>query len=184
MRHSLLLKKNTVEIYLSNRNSIIQGMKEAVSYAKQEKWDRRYLDIAKAVSTWSKDPSTKVGAVLVKDNRLVSVGYNGFPEGVNDAEERYQNRELKYELVVHAEINAIITAGDRAKGGTLYVYPGFGSPCMCTGCCKAAIQAGVRRVVGLIPTIDPERFARWEASLKLSQIMCDETGIETVVYNV
>ena len=79
--------------------------------ARQEKWDRRYLDIAKSVSQWSKDPSTKVGAVLVRDNRIVSVGYNGFPEGVDDSEERYNNRELKYDLVVHAEVNAIISAG-------------------------------------------------------------------------
>lgn len=149
----------------------------------KEWWDRYYLGMAKYVSTASKDPSTKVGAVLVRDNRLVSVGYNGFPEGVDDSEDRYNDRELKYELVVHAEINAIITAGNRARNSTLYVYPGFGSPCMCTGCCKAAIQAGVRRVVGLVPTIDPERFARWEASLKIAQMMCDEAGIETVCYD-
>jgi dCMP deaminase len=149
---------------------------------RQEKWDRRYLDVAKQISSWSKDPSTRVGAVLVRNNRIVSVGYNGFPEGVDDSEERYNNRELKYELVVHAEVNAIVTAGHRAKGGTLYVYPGFGSPCMCTGCSKVAIQSGIRRVVGLIEEIDEERLARWKSSLALAQTLCDEAGIETKVY--
>ena len=151
------------------------------SIGRQEKWDRRYLAVAKEVSSWSKDPSTKVGAVLVRNNRIVSVGYNGFPEGVDDSEERYQNRELKYELVVHAEVNAILTAGDKARGGTLYVYPGFGSPSMCTGCAKCAIQAGVKRVVGLTEAIDAERLDRWKASLHNAQLLCDEAGIETVV---
>lgn len=149
---------------------------------RREKWDRRYLDIAKEVSTWSKDPSTRVGAVVVRDNRIVSVGYNGFPEGVEDTEDRYNDREMKYELIVHAEVNAILTAGGRARGGTLYVYPGFGSPCVCTGCCKAAIQSGIKRIVGLLVPQDKERFKRWESSLKTSQMMCSEVGIETVQY--
>lgn len=150
---------------------------------RQEKWDRRYLDVCKTISEWSKDPSSKLGAIVVSDrNRIVGTGYNGFPEGVNDSEDRYNNRDLKYELVVHAEVNAIISAGDRARNSTLYVYPGWGSPCMCTGCCKAAIQSGIRRVVGLLRPIDAERFARWKDSLALSQLMCDEAGIETVTY--
>jgi len=148
-----------------------------------EIWDRRFLDVAKTVSTWSKDPSSKLGAVVVDpEGRIVGTGYNGFPRGVKDTEDRLNNRELKYELVVHAEVNAIITAGDRARGSTLYVYPGWGSPCMCTGCCKSAIQSGIRRVVGLIRPVDAERLARWRASLELSQVMCDEAGIETVTY--
>ena len=148
----------------------------------EEWWDRYYLQFAKHVSTASKDPSTKVGAVLVDaQGRVVGTGYNGFPRGVDDSEDRYNNRELKYELVVHAEINAILTAGDKARGGTLYVYPGFGSPSMCTGCAKCAIQAGVKRVVGLTEAIDAERLDRWKASLHNAQLLCDEAGIETVV---
>lgn len=150
----------------------------------REWWDRYFLNIAKEVSTASKDPSSKLGAVVVDEmGRVVGTGYNGFPRGVQDTEERYNDRELKYELVVHAEVNAIITAGDRARGSTLYVYPGWGRPCMCTGCCKVAIQSGIKRVVGLLRPVDEERFKRWEASLKLAQMMCDEAGIETVTYN-
>jgi dCMP deaminase len=148
-----------------------------------EVWDRRFLDVAKTVSAWSKDPSSKLGAVVVDpEGRIVGTGYNGFPRGVEDTEERLNNRELKYEFVVHAEVNAIITAGDRARGSTLYVYPGWGSPCMCTNCCKTAIQSGIKRVVGLLRSIDAERLERWKASLALSQVMCDEAGIETVTY--
>lgn len=145
-----------------------------------EKWDRRFLDIAKIVSTWSKDPSSKIGAVLVdKENRILSVGYNGFPRGVEDTEERYNNRPLKYEMVVHAEANAILAAGERARDSTLYVYPGWRRPCMCAGCAKTAIQAGVQRVVGLVREVDKERLSRWKESLDIAQEMCDEVGILT-----
>ena len=66
------------------------------------KWDARWLEIAGVVSTWSKDPSTKIGAIAVKDKRLVSTGYNGFPRGIQDYDDRWNNREEKYKYVVHA----------------------------------------------------------------------------------
>src|SRR6266436_5419974 len=73
-----------------------------------------------------KDPSTKVGAVLVNyDENKEFMGYNGFPRGVHDDEERYDNREQKYKMVVHAEVNTILKAGDYARGATLYVFPSF-----------------------------------------------------------
>jgi dCMP deaminase len=82
-----------------------------------EKWDRRFLDLAKQVSTWSKDPSTQVGAILVNDlKQVVGMGYNGFPRGVHDWQERYDDREIKYPMVVHAEVNAIIQAGHAGTG--------------------------------------------------------------------
>jgi dCMP deaminase len=85
------------------------------------KWDTRFLDLAALVASWSKDPSTKVGAVIVRPDRTVaSLGYNGFPRGVADTESRYEDRETKYQLVVHAEANAIISAGESVKGMTMY----------------------------------------------------------------
>ena len=82
-----------------------------------DKWDRRFVDLARYVASWSKDPSTKTGAVIVDDyNRIVSVGYNGFPRGIRDDEERLSNRDVKLSLMVHCEINAIIFAGGRALG--------------------------------------------------------------------
>ena len=141
------------------------------------KWDRFYLDIAKRYSLQSKDPSTKVGSVLVLDNRVVGMGYNGFPPGVKDTRERLYDRELKYKLVVHSEVNSVITAGERAKGSTLYVYPSFALPPICNECCKVIITAGVKEIVGYIGDDNDPRIARWKDSIAISKLMCDEAGI-------
>lgn len=146
---------------------------------RQEKWDRRFLELAKFVSTWSKDPSTQVGAVIVDQNRIVvGMGYNGFPRGVNDDEYRYNDREAKYKLIVHAEQNAIINAGHRAVGATIYVYPAFGKPPLCSTCAKSVIQAGIVRVVGYEPEVDSERAARWADELAWAYLLCNEAELE------
>lgn len=144
-----------------------------------DKWDKRFLELAKHVSTWSKDPSTQVGAVLVQNrNEVVGIGYNGFPRGVGDLEERYADRAIKYEMVVHAEVNAILMAKDKAQGASLYVYPSFSLPPICANCCKTAIQAGVIRVVGYFPNMDDDRVKRWAETIKISEQMCNEVGID------
>ena len=77
-----------------------------------DKWDRRYLGLAREVSCWSKDPSTKIGAVIADNQgRVVALGYNGFARNIEDADEKLNLRELKYEMVVHAEVNAVLIAG-------------------------------------------------------------------------
>ena len=85
-----------------------------------KKWIKRYMMLAAQVSSWSKDPSTKVGAVIVGDKgQIISQGYNGFPRGVKDSSTRYNDRPLKYKLVVHAEMIAILNAlynGASVKG--------------------------------------------------------------------
>lgn len=140
-------------------------------------WDRRFISLAEEVAGWSKDPSTKVGAVLVNDNNIVvGMGYNGFPRGVIDSDERLQNRELKYKMVVHAEVNAILSAGTLSRGCRLYVHPAFFTPCICNECCKVAIQAGVKEIIGRTPQYD-ERMARWKDSIEISKMMCDEAGV-------
>ena len=145
----------------------------------QDKWDKRFLNLAKEVSTWSKDPSTQVGAVLVNDQKIVvGMGFNGFPRGVDDSSERYANRELKYKLVVHAEANAIIAAGQQTKGSVLYVYPSFALPPICNECCKLAIQAGVKEVVGYEPDENDERVKRWMESIGISKLMVEEAGVK------
>jgi dCMP deaminase len=142
------------------------------------KWNRRFLELAKHVSTWSKDPSTQVGAVLVNGRReVVSVGYNGFARNVFDLQSRYEDRPTKYKFIVHAEVNAIVTAGERARGATLYVYPSFGIPCICQDCAKMAIQAGVTCVVGYIPKVSKELQERWKDSLATSSEMFTEAGV-------
>ena len=76
-----------------------------------EKWDGRFLSLATHISNWSKDPSTKVGCVVVgPDREIRSTGFNGFPRGIADTDERLSDRDLKYPLICHAEENAIMHA--------------------------------------------------------------------------
>lgn len=147
---------------------------------REAKWDRRFLELARHVASWSKDPSTQVGAVIVNPERIVvGMGYNGFPRGVDDRPERYDDRETKYKLVVHAELNAILAAGRQAQDATIYVWPSFGRPSMCTGCAKAAIQAGIWRSVGYQPPPGDERAARWQKELDAALTMCIEAGVRS-----
>lgn len=107
------------------------------------KWDRRFLELAEHVAQWSLDPSTKVGAVIVDHKkRVVSMGYNGFPRGVNDDECRYHDRPTKHLFVAHAERNALDNAPLMVEGCTLYstLKP-------CVECAKSIIQKGITRVV-------------------------------------
>ena len=112
------------------------------------KWDQNYLGLAEHVSKWSKDPSSRVGAVIVRNNRVIALGFNGFPAEVEDKSEWLDIRKIKYEMVVHAEVNALIVAGQRAEGATIYVY---GRP-VCSSCAGAIIQAGIARVVSQAPS--------------------------------
>lgn len=133
-------------------------------------WDDRFLKLAQHIAQWSKDPSTKVGAVIVRPNRTIaSVGYNGFPRGVND-DERLNDRPYKYAMTVHAEANAILSANERLDGCTLYVTPL--SPC--SSCASIIIQSGIKRVVAYMPH-QPEH---WADSFAIARTMLDEAGIE------
>ena len=118
-------------------------------------WGKKYTNLAKEISTWSKDPSTQVGAVVIGEKgQLLSQGYNGFPRGINDTDDRLNNRERKYELVVHAEMNAIYNAsfnGVSLKDSTLYVY---GLP-ICSECAKGIIQVGIKKVCLLYTSPSP-----------------------------
>jgi dCMP deaminase len=138
------------------------------------KWDQRFLELAKLVSTWSKDPSTKVGAVITDDRRIISVGYNGFPEGVLDSSERYSNREIKYKYMVHAERNALLFANTSLKNTTLYTYPFM----PCSECAGMIIQSGIKRVVTLINTNE-----RWKESFEITKNMFDEAGVSLTQYS-
>jgi len=133
------------------------------------KWDKNFLELAKTVSTFSKDPSTKVGAVIVdNDNRVISIGYNGFPKGIRD-DNRLDNRDLKYDMVVHAEANALLFANAPVKGCTIYTWP-F-QPC--SRCASLIIQAGIQRVV----SIENEE-TRWVSNFQLAHDMLTEARIK------
>ncbi len=136
-----------------------------------DKWQKRFFDLAALVSTWSKDPSSQVGAVIVDDKkRIISVGFNGLPIGVEDTNERLETRELKYELVVHAEANAILTAQRSVAGCTIYVHPYL----PCSRCAGAIIQAGISRVVVEDRPI-PER---WLTNFNLAKSILEEAGVK------
>ena len=133
------------------------------------KWDERFLELAKLVGSWSKDPSTQVGAVIVDDNkRIVSIGFNGFPKGVEDSEKRLVDREEKYAIIVHAEANALMFANTSVEGCTLYTWP-F-QPC--SRCAGLIIQSGIKRVVSVIHDDD-----RWKKNFAISRKLFDESGI-------
>ena len=133
-------------------------------------WDLRFLDLARFISQWSKDPSTKTGAVIVDDERrIISCGYNGFPRGVLDHEARLGNREEKYKIIVHAERNALLFARESLRGTTLYTYPFLS----CSVCAGMLVQAGVRRHVA--PRSDNPR---WGEQAQLTLQILAESGVE------
>ena len=137
------------------------------------KWDQRFLDLAAHISGWSKDPSTKVGCVVVGEDREIrSTGFNGFPRGIADDSDRLSNREKKYPLICHAEENAIMHAariGLSLKGCTAYVtWP------PCTRCARSLIQAGVIEVVYPANSEVPER---WMPDFEMSTQMLAEAGL-------
>ncbi len=141
------------------------------------KWDKRYLALAAEVATWSKDPSTQVGAVTVGSKKeVLSQGFNGFPRGIHDTDERYNHRETKYKFVVHAEMNAIYNAtysGTSLDGATLYVH---GLP-ICSECAKGIIQVGIKKVV----IEKSKELDNWNESVQLSKEMFDEAGVELII---
>lgn len=137
-----------------------------------EKWDKRFLELAELVAQWSKDQSTKVGAVITDNKRrIISLGYNGLPRNVIDHPFRLANgnRELKYEMTVHAEANAILSARTNLEFTTLYAtfFP-------CPHCASLIIQAGITRIVAL-PNPGDERYRQRRL---ISEQMFTEAGVD------
>jgi dCMP deaminase len=142
--------------------------------ARRHKWDRRYLELARYIGAeWSKDPSSKVGAVLVDSLGRVVPGYNGFPRRLPDDADAYGDRDKKLQRIIHAEMNAILNAGN-ARGMTLYTsrfQP-------CSRCAAHVIQAGIARVVYEIhPDGVPER---WQQDMEDALEMLADAGIPAI----
>jgi len=142
----------------------------------------KFLPVAKTVAALSKDPSTKVGAIVLDDDyNILSTGYNGFPRGVADSENRLQNREVKLKFVSHAEANAIAQAarvGSKLHGTTLLVtslYP-------CANCAKLIVQAGIKRV--LAPRMNDKESInpQWFEEAAYSETIFNEGGVEVLHY--
>ena len=132
-------------------------------------WDRRYLGLAKHVASWSKDPSTQVGAVLARpDKTIASLGFNGFPRGISDCEGRYKDRKWKWAAIVHAEANAILSCREPMYGYTLYVSPLI----PCSDCAGLIVQSGISRVVS-----DAQDIDYWE-NMEIARRLLSEAGVE------
>lgn len=140
------------------------------------KWDYRFLNLAECISSWSKDPSSQIGAVAVRDRRILATGYNGFPQGIADLPGRLDNREEKLLRIVHAEANVVAHAakdGISLFGACIYVWKFM----PCANCCTLLIQSGIRRVVAPDHPV-PDR---WKKSFELSQEMLKEAGVDFVL---
>ena len=139
-------------------------------------WDKKYIRLAREISSWSKDPSKQIGAVAIGERgQVLAQGYNGFPRGIKDTDERLNHRQTKYKYVVHAEMNCIYNAtynGVSLNGSTMYIY---GLP-VCSECAKGLIQVGIKRVVSTpITDATPEQ---WVESTKLTKEIFEEAGVK------
>ena len=143
-----------------------------------QKWDKRWLDLADNIGAWSKDRSTKVGCIVVGEaNQVLSIGYNGFPRGVNDTPPERHQRPAKYKWTEHAERNAIYNAartGTNLTGAVLYV-PWF--PCI--DCGRGIVQSGIAAVVTTIPkNYEAEFLSRWAQEFRVSHEILFESGVD------
>ena len=140
------------------------------AHRRLDHWDRRFLELARHIAGWSKDPSTKVGCVIVSpDRRVVATGFNGLPAGVEDTTDRLENRALKYPMTVHAEGNALISARRDLTGFRLYA-----TLMPCSDCAAMIIQAGIAEVI--CPACPDERLAE-TFNLSLTEQMLAEAGV-------
>jgi len=141
-----------------------------------DKWHNRFMGLANEVASWSKDKSTQVGAVIVKNRRVVSMGYNGIPVGCDDDIEERHRRPIKYKYFEHAERNAIYNAaregGPPIFGCTLYctLFP-------CTDCARAIIQSGIQTLVTKSPDFNRDNFGD---DFRISVEMLDEAGVNII----
>ena len=145
-----------------------------------DKWNKRFMELAFLVASWSKDPSTKTGAVIVGlDKEIRSTGYNGPVRGVDDDIKERLERPTKYDFFEHAERNALYNAcltGVSVKGCTL-----FATHAPCVDCARAIIQSGIQTVITNKIVIDEKTPKNtWRDKLSVSAQMFKEAGIEYI----
>lgn len=137
------------------------------------KWDVYFMRMAEHAASLSKDESTRVGCVIVgQDRNVLSTGFNGMPMGVNDDVPARHERPAKYKYFEHAERNAIYLAaraGTALKGATAYIHPW--PPC--PDCARALIQAGIKEIV--VPGSPVP--SRWLEDMRVAQEMLREAGV-------
>jgi len=149
-----------------------------------DRWDRHFLQLAVDHARMSKDPSTRVGAIIVgPDREIRSTGFNGFPRGIADTHERLHDRDTKLKLVVHGEMNAILNAarvGTPLKGCCLVLAATDNSGAVwggppCTRCTVEIIQAGITEILSWPQKAVP---SKWHDDLALARTILEEAGIK------
>ena len=142
-----------------------------------ERWLNHFMRICMLVSEMSKDPSTKVGSVIVRPDRtLCSTGYNGFPKPCQDHPSTYGNRSIKLQRIIHAEMNAILHVRERLDGYAIFTWP---LP-PCDRCMPHIIQSGIGTIVS--PSIDSSQ--PWFDSAMAATAMAEEAGIRIIRWNI
>lgn len=167
----------TLKNYADSVNQILDHRigQQVEAAARETEWHHRFLTFTHLVASWSKDPSTKVGAAIVDaKRRILGTGYNGFPRGVCDSQERYSDRPTKYAMTVHAEANAILNAVREVEGAIIYC-----THAPCAECAKLIIQSGLSKVV-----CSAGDLAGWGESQKTARIMFDEAGVQFLALDV
>ena len=142
------------------------------------KWDIRFVRIAREVASWSKDPQTQVCSIEVRNRKIIATGYNGFPKTINDDLDRLKDRETKLKFTVHAEKNMIYNAvehGVKLEGSTVYIW---GLP-TCEECWKGLVQVGVSRVV--MPDIELEG-GKWKEGCEFAKYHMQTSSINITEY--
>lgn len=142
-------------------------------------WDEFFMRHVYLAASKSKDPRTKIGAILVKDGVIISEGFNGFARKVKDLPSRYFNKEIKYKFICHGEHNSVLNAARRGESTLDSICYTQGIPC--NSCAIALIQAGIKEIV--IHNQWPEMNQKWKESIKISKVMFKEAGVKIRIYN-
>jgi dCMP deaminase len=146
-----------------------------INSADTSHWHSRFLELAAHIAQWSRDPSKKVGTVIVRpDKTIASLGFNGFARGVDDEPGRYADKALKNEMVVHAEMNAILHAREPLHGYSLYIWPYH----PCSRCAAAIIQSGIKTIYSFAGETE-----NWKDTIDLAQGMFNEAGVTVIMLN-
>ena len=162
---------------MENLQSETIKMKHSQKRTDYLSWDEAFMGIANFIGKRSKDPNTQVGACIVdKNNRIVSLGYNGMPNGCDDDDMPWGRDgnmlETKYAFVCHAELNAILnTRGLSLEGTRIYVdlFP-------CNECAEAIIQSGIKTVI-----YNSDKYANTDSTIA-SKMMLRKAGVELIAY--
>lgn len=138
-----------------------------------KKWNERFINLAKEISSWSKDPTRQIGAVIVNnDKHIVGTGYNGFPMNIKDDKKRLNNKEIKRAISLHAEESAILNAKCNVEGCAIYVY----GLCCCAHCAALIIQSGIKEVYYKLS--DRGESEHWKTNCILAKQILKEAGVK------